>query len=413
MTIFIHNKTNSAFISRVWPILSDIVKNEMKLDLKRYRFLLHNRFFPLRLTIFKGTSKLGFFDAHSFQIGLNQIMTTGYGDAVIRDVLRHEMAHYIQFIEANYGPKQSTPTKPHGNEFKSICLRYGWPTEICHASGSLDEMQNTKVGDLESEAILAKIQKLFQLAKSSNPHEATLATIKANQIMERFNLQKLSNRQDSLFNSGSFTTYQKRLLYRQKNCAKLRAIYHSLIHYPVGLCFNHGNEGVYLEAVGDYANIEMVNYAAHFLDQELDFLWNREKQKNPHLKGLQAKNHFFLGVGNAIRKQYEQVQSDTNSQTKFGMNAEEMSLEGLIPLTKPERKILEQQIQGHLAQAYRRLGNSRGQTDISRSLAFSIGQEVGEKVKIRQAVGSEKIHANLPFQDKKKGKKSLLLSFFK
>ena len=74
----------------------------------------------------------------------------------IKDIIRHELAHMMTFV--CYGKE----LMPHGPEFREVCERYGWNSEVKRASSDLSE-QKEEFGklDIRSERIINKIQKLL------------------------------------------------------------------------------------------------------------------------------------------------------------------------------------------------------------------------------------------------------------
>src|SRR5690606_34918991 len=137
----------------------------------------------------------------------------------------------------------------------------------------------------EAEKVYSKIKNLLKLATSSNPHEAELATLKANQLLIKYNL----THSDYLQNDEALF-YVHRILSQKKKSAKLSAIYDIIKHFMVRPVLRYTKKGVYLEITGTKTNIELSDYIASFLDRELEGLWKKEQKLFPHLKGLKNKN---------------------------------------------------------------------------------------------------------------------------
>ena len=353
--MIVYNDTTIAFIQRCEVMVKNIL-SELGYDVKRSRFF-HNRFFyPIYVVVFEGT-ELGHFNASYLQIGLNQKLIYSAKDSVLRDILKHELAHYITHIR--YGRVQH-----HGQEFKAVCRELGFPEEISAATMNLEESNLSKEGDLNAERVIEKAKKLFQLAQSSNPHEAELATIKANALLLRHNL-------DHIKGVKTETIYIDRLLHRARKDAKMSAIYEILTHFIVRGVIRHGSAECCLEVSGTLTNVKLARYVAEFLDREMDNLWDMAR-KEEGLTGLRAKNSFFRGIAKGFS-------------LKMKKSKESFSVEDQKALVLVEKNLDDQtrQIYGKLSRSY-----SGAYTDEKASKA---GMNKGLNLTIRQGVeGSSK-----------------------
>ena len=276
--MIIYDSTTLAFIRKTEEMCRQIL-TEIGLEVRRNRFVVKGFLYPIHVVVFEG-KEWGHFNWPYFQVGLNRRLISEAKDSVVRDILKHELAHYLTNIY--YGD-----VNPHGAEFKETCRQYGFPSDVASATMNLHSSNLAKVGDLNSEKILERVKKLLQLAQSSNAHEAELATMKANEILLRHNLQFAASDHDAL--------YMDRLLVRKRKDAKLSAIYDILRHFIVRPVMSMGKNTCCLEVTGTLTNVKLARYVAEFLDQELDHLF-KEAQLKFGLQGLRAKNSFFLGV---------------------------------------------------------------------------------------------------------------------
>ncbi|MCB9061649.1 MAG: DUF2786 domain-containing protein [Halobacteriovoraceae bacterium] len=176
----------------------------------------------------------------------------------------------------------------HGEEFKCICEKFNWPKEISKASLDLKNLIPTNNGkDLK---VRKQIKKLFELAKSSNLHEAQEATRKANELLAKYNLE------NALEFSEEENVYVKDVLIYKKNNKKLHAIYEILTYFNVSPFFSKGQGECKLGVLGDLLSVESADYIANFLDHEFERLWKINKKNNSNLKGSVMKNSFFTGL---------------------------------------------------------------------------------------------------------------------
>lgn len=348
-TMFIYDSTSIAFIKKSETFLREILV-ACGIEVKRNRFLVNKYLYPIHIVIFEG-SELAHFNAAYLQIALNKNLIYKAKESVLRDILKHELAHYLAHI--HYGLIPS-----HGKEFHEICSRFGFPKEIALATMNLDESNHAKVGDLESEKILERVKKLLSLAQSSNTHEAELATIKANDLLLRHNLKYIENSDESI--------YLNRILSRKRKDSKLTAIYSILKHFIVRPVISQGQGICCLEVSGSLTNVKLASYVASFLDQEMDFLWT-ETKKEHQLNGIQAKNSFFIGISEGFEQKMNAAKSAYSIQDK----------KALI--------IVEKNLEVATNQIYRRLGQSRSDHQKDNK-ANSLGKAKGLNLSIKRAL---------------------------
>jgi hypothetical protein len=286
-----------AFLKKAKFLARKILSEEMKLRVGRTRFFIKNTSYPLHFVTFEHPSKLGYFQSDLMEIGINKVFLFESEEKLL-DLIRHELAHYLTFIEhGSYVPH-------HGKAFHAICKRYGWNTEISRAVIQIEKIT-------QNEKLLDKIRKLLSLAKSHHQSEAEAATLKAQELLIKYNLD--------LRESGD-TMHLLRILPQKRSSAKLHAISSILKTFLVHPVFNHGKGCVYLELLGEKVNVEIAEYVAHFLDQKFELLWKQAKKEQPKLKGLASKNSFFRGLS-------EGYLSKTQPQTKALVKIEKQLIE--------------------------------------------------------------------------------------
>lgn len=350
----VYSETIFAFIEKCEKMLKDILKKETSLEVRRKRFVYGGYLYPVDVVVFEGKS-LGYFDPDHYQIGLNKVLVYQSKDSVLKDVLRHEFAHY--YVHLLFG---AGAVRAHGKEFKQICAEFGWPAEVSKASMDLDEA-NLVEGDLASEKVLAKAKSLLKLAESSNPHEAELAALKANQLLLKHNL-------NSAGISGDERFYVKKVLRAKRKNAKLSSVYDILRHFMVRPVLTYGKQEVALEVTGNRTNLELAEYVAGFLDEELERLWLKTKEERG-LKGVRAKNSFFHGVA----KGYE----EKISRAKGGFDPQETRALTLI----------ERNLDLQVRRVYNRLGASSSSAARDAN-SYNLGQKAGRSLNINKGVKS-------------------------
>jgi hypothetical protein len=273
----LYNDTIMSFLGHATRVAQEILTKECHLKFSRTRFHINNITYPLSLICFEGDSRWGYFESEFYTIGLNSKLIGRVDDITLKNLLRHEIAHYLVFIE-------SGSVKPHGEEFKEMCQRFRWPQEVALPSGDLLRGQD---GDLKADAVIEKVKKLLNLASSSNPFEAELATIKANQLILKHHLSRSD--------LAGETIYIKTLLSAPKRTALMMSIYEILSHFLVRPLLHMGRGRALLEAGGTREQVELASYISDYLVEEFEALWKTHAQKHG-LKGLREKNSFYTGI---------------------------------------------------------------------------------------------------------------------
>jgi hypothetical protein len=357
--MFIYDSTSIAFIHKAEAFMKEILIHA-GIDVRKSRFAYQNYLYPINIVVFEG-KEIGHFNAPFLQIALNRKLIYLAKDSVVRDILKHEIAHYLTYI-------QYKEVKPHGPEFHEVCQRFGFPKEVSEATMNLLESNLAKEGDIQSEKIIERVKKLLSLAQSSNAHEAELATIKANELLLRHNLDYLKDRVEPI--------YMDRLLMRKRKDTKLSAIYAILKHFIVKPVISQGKDSCCLEVSGSLTNVKLAGYIAHFLDQEFDSMWDQAKKENG-FTGLQAKNSFFLGVAEGFNDKMTMSKHNYSDQDKKAL------------------LVVEKKLEIDTQSIYRRLSSTRSghQTDYEASL---VGHEKGLNLTIRNAVEGKSKNLYLP-----------------
>ena len=353
--MIVFSKTLFSFAQRLEALLKDILKNETSLVVKKTRFEFQGYLYPIHVVTFESTQKLGYFDPATYQIGVNKNLLTETKTKTLKDILRHELAHYLAFIE--FGEKALN----HGAYFQEICQRHQWDSQVSKTSLDPQEAYTLIEGDLEAEKVYQKVKNLFKLATSSNQHEAELATLKANQLLIKYNLSHIESLEDdeSLF-------YVHRLMSQKKKNAKLSVIYDIIKHFMVKPVLSYTKNDVALEISGTKTNIELAEYVVNFLDRELEYLWKNELKKSPHLKGLKNKNAFFYGIALGYNEKMQKVKDDLQAESK-----------ALIHL----QNVLDEKMKFF----YRRLGSTSSGTGY-KGEAFQRGNLAGKNLSIHQGI---------------------------
>jgi predicted SprT family Zn-dependent metalloprotease len=351
----IYSETTFTFIEKCKVYLKDIIQKETDIKMKQSRVTYNNYTYPLSIAVFTGQQKIGYFDQTNYEIGLNSNLIYSIKESLLKDILRHELAHYITFLK--HGNVQ-----PHGEEFKALCMSYKWDRSISKASMDIQLANSELTGDIETEKMIFKIKNLLKLSESDNEHEAKLATAKANALMIKHNLERVHKGEED-------TLYVQEVYYAKKRNSKLSAIYSILSHFLVSPVMNYTTEGVKLEITGSKTNIEIGEYIVTFLDRELDKLWDLAKYKN-NLKGLKQKNSFLAGIA----KGFDQ---------KMNEDLFELSSDESNALT-----IIKEDLREKTDRIYGRLRSSTSNSSIDKA-SLSLGKTAGKNLTINKGLSNK------------------------
>jgi hypothetical protein len=298
--VILHSETIHAFLRHAERVAKEILQNECGLTVGRTRFSVGRMQWPLNLACFEGDARWAYFESAFYQIRLNARLVGRVSDVALRDLLRHELAHYLVCIEGG-------DVTPHGPAFQAMCARFGWPTEVARASG--DVFADAAVTDVPRDALIEKVKKLLALASSTNPHEAELATLKANQLILRHHLDRAG-----LADAAEESLCVLDVMRAARKSAKLVAVYDILTQFMVRPLLHFGRGEVRLQAIGNRSQVALAEYVAGYLDRELEVLW-----KATGLKGTRAKNSFFTGIAKGYRQKLEAARKGFSAPEKAAL----------------------------------------------------------------------------------------------
>lgn len=297
--MFVYSKKIIRFINEIKFTIREILTKELRLKVSSDYFLdrKEEAYHHISIVIYNDRSMLGYFDSTFNELGFHERLMH-VSTKQLHNVIRHELAHYILFVENGH------QLQPHGPEFRAFCQRLGWGEEVYSATLCLENEEKTSRA--EESDIFRKVQKLMALANSSNKNEAEQAMIKSQQLLLKHNIDS-----KYLGSDNEEKTVLKRIIKQKQKDAKMRAIAIILQTFFVSSVFKRAKDYTYLEILGSIVNVQIAEYVADVLQEKLDTLWNQTKEVH-ELKGIIAKNSFFLGLArgycdkiNFLKKSYQ------------------------------------------------------------------------------------------------------------
>lgn len=261
-----------SFLERASGLAKKILREEFGVRVGRTRFRTADGWsWPIVLVAIDDARRLGYFDPNGFTIAVHKRLMYTAKNRVLENLLRHELAHYFTYIEHH---AKGLDERSHGPQFRATCDKYGLAPEVRRASGDVCAENDAIEGELQNEAVIAKFQRLMSLAESDNEHEASLAILRANELMVRHNL-------DVAVATGvgrDEIEYCVRVVIASKRSSPrisaISEILREFLVYPV-----QGSEG--LEVTGTRANVEHAEYVASYLDRALSAAWKRARLGSP------------------------------------------------------------------------------------------------------------------------------------
>lgn len=271
----------------------------------------------------------GFWDKNRRIILISEELIKKYSWEIVLQVLKHEMAH--QIVSDIFRVEEG-----HGNYFKQACKMLGLEDEYCRASISMEEQfvhwkqkKSSAATSAEEEILLNKIQKLLNLAQSSNEHEAALAMEKVQEIYEKYNIQKIKQGQTQEYYTLTINFKKKRIPITHSIAAYILQ-QHFFVHVIFSSLYDSMEDSNHktIEVMGSRQNVLMAEYVFYFLIERLELLWeNYSKQKNLLLK---YKLSFQQGILEGFLKKLDiakeirakvHVEEETKSMPQAQLNA--------------------------------------------------------------------------------------------
>jgi hypothetical protein len=293
------------FKNRATHLTREILVEECGLRFLQSRFEYLRYRWPLDFVFFEHTQTIGYFHPAFLQIGLNAHLRFLKNTEDLKQILRHELAHYFVLMDKT----ATVDSTPHGIPFQAVCERFGWGEDVKKASVAFTRSPEGYVLDHpsadslpphasllnESELNLAqlqlqrqqafeKVKKLLRLSESQSPFEAQLALQQAQKLILQFSLE------EDLYSSQA-KLYSTVLYSSAKQDAWMSCLYSLLTHFPVKPLVHAGKNRSELLVFGSREDLELAEYLFSQLQKQMNLLWQKSG-----LKGLRAKNSFLKGL---------------------------------------------------------------------------------------------------------------------
>ncbi len=289
--------------------------------------------FPL-FRLMETNSRLGSWSHFRNEISLSREFVMNYPWDSVCDVLKHEMAHQAasQVFNAWNEP-------PHGASFQTACKMLRADPAYSGSYVPLHERLDEK-NLSEEDKILKRIKKLLALAESSNQHEAESAMLKAHNLIEKYNIDLMAERQKR--NYISVFVGKPALRRRREEYMLDRLLQDFYFVYGIWVSsyvIEKERMGRVLEISGTPHNVKIASYVYDFVTHFIDAEWlryNKEKKLNRY-----RKTDFALGVLSGFRSKLKTQQAENhksrNASEKALVLAGDVQLNNYVDFKYPRR----------------------------------------------------------------------------
>ena len=241
---------------------------------------------------------------------------------VTLNVFKHEMAHQIVTDLFNR-------VDGHGELFHTACKMIGVPKEFRGSKGDIPR----KIVDFRDQAIdsangrmLEKVGKLLSLAQSTNENEAFLAMKKANELIEKYNIDRIKQEKDSKYVYAIISHRKKRIEnYQRRICLILTE--HFFVEVVYSYLYNARDCQTYraIELLGTAENVLIAEYVYYFLLNQLGVLWKVHQFRKGD-RSSKNKRSYWLGVLKGFKDKLDQQAKNRDRYDPKGRSPKTMSV---------------------------------------------------------------------------------------
>jgi hypothetical protein len=305
------------------------------------------------LALHDGPGRLGAWGSERRQLSLSRALIWEQPWGVVREVLRHEMAH--QFVDQVLQVRDETA---HGPAFERVCRQHGIDASASGLPPASAEAPN-------EHPVLRRIARLLALAGSPNLNEAQAAMTQAQRLMLKHNIDAATATARRGFQFRHLGLPRRRIDAAAQILASILADYFFVeVIWVPSYAVHDGRAGRVLEVCGTHANLEVASYVHGFLTEAAARLW-RDHKLARRLNGDRERGRFVVGVMMGFADKLRAQASDNRA-------------EGLIWSGDPE-------LTGYLRRRHPRQRRG-GRIGFRRTAAYEQGRRVGSQIVLHRPV---------------------------
>ncbi len=314
----------------------------------------------------------GVWDANFRTLKISSHLIREHSWDIVLQVLKHEMAH--QMVTDIYRVNDG-----HGEYFRAACERLGVSHEFRGAKGNLRRpLADFRKQEPASEGsrMLEKVRKLLSLAQSQNENEAFLAMRKANELIEKYNIDRMEQNRASGYVYAVIHHKKKRIEnYQRRICDILRD--HFFVHVVYSRLFDAADCQSYktIELLGTSENVVIAEYVYYFLMNQMEMLWKIHSRTNGRSRN---KRSYRLGL---LRGLHDKL--DAEARERKACYGEERALEKSMSALICGR---DRHLETYKRMRFPRLVNLYHQSATVDMDTFEAGMNDGKKLKIYKGI---------------------------
>jgi len=231
---------------------------------------------------------LGRWDRETRTLEMSRPLLLAQPWGVVVEVLKHEMAH--QYVHEVLREADETA---HGPAFRAACHRLGIDGA---ASGIPGARPPETAEEAEAAKIVERIARLLALAESPNIHEAEAATLAAQRLMLKYNIEARAKDTHVDYGVRHLGRPNGRVGEAERILAMVlgRHFFVEVIWVP-SYRPSDGKRGSVLEVCGSASNLAMAEYVHSFLTHTAEQLWLEHKRAHV-IAGNRDRRTFLAGV---------------------------------------------------------------------------------------------------------------------
>ncbi len=345
---------------------------------------------PPVIEVTRSKSVFGSWQADTRTLRVSSFLITSYSWAVTLNVFKHEIAH--QMCSEIFRSREVS----HGEDFQKSCEIIGLPKEYRGAGGDLSEhlcsLSKGTSFTSRGRRFIEKVEKLLALAQSANEHEAALAMQKANELIDKYNVECMETGNTLHYTYLIINKKKKRIAsYERRICAILIEFFHvkvitSSLYDPLT---NQTHKT--MELLGTIENVAIAEYCYHFLENQLAFLWQQNRHRYTG-KVRTEKYSYYLGLLKGFYRKLSQQNKKSNGGNTLSSPSLSRKSTDLTSLIRVEEKKLEtyvhmrfprlRKIRRRGPKIYRSTYNEGIKTGKTLTLAKGISEEDGNRGKM-------------------------------
>lgn len=346
------------------PALEAAWLRRLRWEYEGYNYLYaKKRLRPPLFGIGRGSAKLGEWNRLTRCLTIAERHILSHSWKSVLDTLRHEMAH--QYVDEVLGG----PTAgPHDAAFVEACriLRVEpSATAAGRPPGSLEASPEA------ADQVMARVKKLLALAGSPNEHEATSAMRMANRLMLEYNLDAARLSAARGFETRWLGASSRRIQQYEYTLAHILQE-----HFFVEVIWTHAYDpstdawGRILEVAGTRENLQMAEYAYHFVLNLTRSLWRTHQEGRRGRRG--TRTQYLAGLLRGLEAKLNAQRDGLGKETGLVWKGD--------PLLREFHRIVHPRIV------------HRGGSGVLRTESFTAGLSDGRAITIHAGLGASADH---------------------